>query len=113
MERRPVRSERTMYPRTVKNPLRAEQLAAAKVEEQVRKKWDPSYLTADEARSMPQDVAMRPENASRIQYSRNFWPENQAVASIALGPLPTGEGQVVQDRTVDSGNVFSGGKVEA
>jgi len=112
MNRPPPRSERTIYPRTVTNPLRGEQLARAKAEEAARKKWDPSYLTADEARSMPQDVAERPENAARIQYSRSQWPENRAAARVALGPLPTGEGQVVQERTVDAGSVFGGSKVE-
>lgn len=112
MNRPPPRSERTIFPRTVKNPLYRDQLAAAKDEERRRKDWDPSYITADEAREMPQDVAAMPENLARIHYSREHWPENQAVASIALGPLQTGEGQVVQDRPVDAGSVFGGAKID-
>ena len=108
---RPQRSERTIFPRHVKNPLRPDQLAAAKEEERQRKDWDPSYVTAEEVRAMPQDVASRPENASRIRYSREHWPENQANATTALGPLPTGEGQTVEERSVHTADVFGGQRV--
>lgn len=74
-------------------PLTQEELAQAREAEKARKKWDPSYITAAEAREMPAEVAARPDVAARVQYSQPDWPENRMSATEALGPLPTGAGE--------------------
>lgn len=107
--KRPVpRSDRTMFPRTVRRPLTGPQFREAKSAEAVRAKHDPHYITADEARKLPAEVAQRPEVQSRIRYSQPEWPESRSTATKALGPLPTGEGQTVQERTVDAADLFGG-----
>jgi hypothetical protein len=73
-----------------------ERLKAVEIE---RKKWDPSYIDAETARSIPAEVLdAKPELASRVRYSQQDWPENHASASEALGTLPGGEGQTTELR---------------
>ena len=82
---------RTMFPRDVEPPLRGKRFEQAKAQEAERKRWDPGYLTRDEATSIPQHVIeARPDLRARVELSRQNWPEHRAVATIALGDLGPG-----------------------
>jgi hypothetical protein len=100
-----------MYPQRVERPLHGERFEKAKEAEAARAKVDKFYITADEARSLPPEAAELPDVKSRVEYSRHDWPENRASATAALGPLPPGEGEEVERRTVDAEQIFGGGKV--
>jgi hypothetical protein len=105
------RSQRTIFPKTVEQPLSGERLAQAKEAEAARAKHDKMYITADEAQALPPEAAELPEIRSRVEYSRHDWPENRASATIALGPLPPGEGEEIEKRSVPAEEIFTGGKV--
>ncbi len=105
------RSDRTMHPREFRPPLTARRFKEAKASELRRKVYDPHYITRDEVAALPQEALAAPEVRNRIEYSRHDWPENRAVASIALGPLAPGEGETVEQRAVPVEAVL-GGKIE-
>lgn len=105
---------RTMFPNEVQNPYDAKALAAAKAREAERQKWDPSYLTRDQAAAIPQQVVdSTPGLRARIDYSRQEWPEHRAVATVALGDLPQGTGETVEDRSFPAEKLFSGATLRA
>lgn len=78
--------------RSVNGPLSMSGLAAAREAERIRAEWDTMYITADQARSIPEE-AMTPELQARIKYSQRDWPENRLALSAAMGPLGPGEGE--------------------
>jgi hypothetical protein len=106
------RSERTIFPRDHTRPLKGEHFDRAKEVEKARAKVDKYYMTADEARALPPEVVQRPEVQDRIRYSQRDWPESKSTATRALGPLEPGEGETVQQRGVEAGSIFEGGKVD-
>lgn len=90
-----------------RTPLTTDELEAAREQERLRKKWDPAYITAAEAREIPQEVIENdPGLQQRILYSQPDWPENRMSASEALGPLPGGEGQVTVQRGGTAADFF-------
>ena len=105
-------SRRTIFPRSVEQPLRGEKYATAKKAEAERKRHDPTYITADEARKLPQEAAERPEIRFRIESSRSDWPENRASATIALGALVGGSGETVEERPLDAEVIFDGSRAD-
>lgn len=107
------RSERTIFPRDHTRPLKGDSLAEAKQREAERQKVDPHYITADEARGLPPEAQDQPHIRERIEYSRRDWPENKAVATVALGPLDGGAGETIVTREVDSASIFEGGQMPA
>ncbi len=115
MKRGPCPPEqRTMFPKNQQRraPLNADEVEAAREEERGRKKWDPTYVTAAEARSVPKDVlAKDAQLRGRIEYSQPDWPENRMSATEALGELPPGAGEDVEKREVDAASLFAGRKV--
>ena len=106
------RSAQTIFPKNYTRPLRGKYFEKAKEDEAARAKVDRHYITAPEARALPQEARNLPEIQQRIEYSRNDWPENKAVASIALGPLETGEGERIEERKIESNTIFEGSKIE-
>lgn len=108
----PAGSGRTIYPKEHRRPLTGRHFDEAKAAESARKKYDPSYITADDARALPSDIAQRPDMQERIRYSQPDWPESRSTATRALGPLPTGEGQEVDERVVESADLFQGGSMK-
>lgn len=107
------RSERTMHPTSHTRPLKGERFDKAKEAEAARRKHDRYYISADEARSLPPEAQDLPEIRDRIEHSRHDWPENKAVASVALGPLEGGEGETTINRDVEAASIFEGGQVPA
>lgn len=106
---------RTMFPKVQqrRTPLTASEVEAARAEEANRKKWDPQYITAAEARSVPKDVLERDAVLrGRIEYSQPDWPENRMSATEALGELPPGCGEEVERREVDAASLFTGKPVK-
>jgi hypothetical protein len=116
MNRRPCPPEqRTMFPKNQqrRTPLDADEVEAAREEERGRKKWDPTYVTAEEARSVPKDVLVRDATLrGRIEYSQPDWPENRMSATEALGDLPAGAGEDVEKRPMDAEDLFAGKPVK-
>lgn len=106
------RSDRTIFPKTVERPLHGESLEKAREAEKVRAKNDSYYITAETARALPPEAAELLEVRSRVEYSRHDWPENRAAASVALGPLPAGEGEEIELRSIDAAEIFTGGKIQ-
>lgn len=105
-------SAQTIFPKNHTRPLKGKQFEQAKKAEAARAKVDRFYITADQARALPQEARELPEVQQRIEHSRHDWPENKAVASIALGPLETGEGERIEERKLDSNSIFEGRKIE-
>ena len=106
------RSERTIHPQHHTRPLKGESFKKAKEAEVARAKTDPYYISAEQARALPSEVAQRPEVMDRIRYSQRDWPESKSTATLALGPLKPGEGEVVQHRDADAESLFGGGRIE-
>lgn len=104
---------RTIYPRTHvrEAPLTPGELAQAREAEKARQKWDPDYITAEEARSIPPEaLESQPDLRGRIERSQPDWPEHRMAASQALGDLPAGNGEQVERRDIPALDVFKGGK---
>ncbi|MEE8609097.1 MAG: hypothetical protein V3S55_15950 [Nitrospiraceae bacterium] len=88
-------------------PATAKQMEQLRAIEQERKKWDKSYIDAETAHSIPQEVVdASPDLAHRIRNSQVDWPENRASATEALGPLVGGEGQTIEVRKVNTEDLF-------
>jgi len=106
---------RTMFPRVQqrRTPLTPSEVEAARADEANRKKWDPTYITAEEARSIPKEVLERDATLrGRIEYSQPDWPENRMSATEALGELPPGCGEDIEVRNVDAESLFTGKAVK-
>lgn len=104
-----------MFPKVQQRraPLSPSEVEDARSEESQRKKWDPSYITAKEARSIPKDVLERDATLrGRIEYSQPDWPENRMSATEALGELKPGCGETVERREVDAAGLFTGKPVK-
>lgn len=84
----------------------AEDIAKLKEEEAKRKELNPSYMTMEEAAEIPESLRNEPEIAARIESSRQHWPEEHMSLSqiVKAGgqQLPGGEGEQVEDRSVDA-----------
>lgn len=106
------RSERTIFPKDHTRPLKGEHFDRAKEVEAARAKVDKYYMTAEEARALPPEIAQRPEVKDRIRYSQGDWPESRSTATRALGPLKPGEGETVQNRETVAETIFEGGRIE-
>ena len=105
-------SPQTIYPKNHTRPLKGKYFEKAKAAEAARAKADPYYITADAARALPQEARDLPDIQQRIEHSRHDWPENKAAATIALGPLDTGEGERVEERKIETDTIFEGSKIE-
>ncbi len=100
-----------MFPKVQQRraPLSESEVVNARAEESARKKWDPTYITAKEARSIPKDVLERdPVLRGRIEHSQPDWPENRMSATEALGELKPGAGEDVEVREVPAASLFTG-----
>jgi len=96
-----------------RTPLTPDEVTRAREAEQARKRFDPHYMTADEARQIPSGmIASRPDLQDRIRYSQPDWPENRMSATQALGPLPGGSGETVERRAVGVEEIFRGRPVK-
>jgi hypothetical protein len=105
---------RTMLPKSHERraPLTKSELTEARAKEVDRKKWDPQYITAKEARSIPADIlASDAQLRGRVDYSQQDWPENRMSATEALGDLPAGSGEDIEVREVDTESLFGGGRM--
>ena len=88
-------------------PATAKQMETLKAIESERKKWDKSYIDAETAHSIPQEVVdASPDLANRIRNSQEDWPENRASATEALGPLVGGNGESIEVRKVNTEDLF-------
>ncbi len=92
-------------------PATPEQMERLRLVEKERQKWDRSYITAETARSIPQEVVDKdPTLQERIRMSAPDWPERHQSATQALGEdLPGGCGESIERRQVDSESLFTGG----
>lgn len=107
----PVRSERTIFPRSHTRPLVGEHFERAKAAEAARAERDPHYITAEQAQALPPEERAQPDVQSRVQYSQGDWPETRSTATRALGELKPGAGETVQRRSVDADALFQGRQV--
>jgi hypothetical protein len=90
-------------------PLTQAELAEARAREAARKQWDPGYVTAAEARSIPPEALdANPELKWRVERSQPDWPENRMSATEALGPLAGGCGETVEVREIPTESLFGG-----
>lgn len=88
-------------------PLTAEEVEDARRVEADRKKWDPEYITYEEAHAIAPEVLRGDIGLQRrIRYSQPDWPENRMSASVAFGPLQGGEGQVDISRGAPASEYF-------
>lgn len=77
--------------------------------EKARKKWDKFYISADQAKGIPQELADKdPSLQARIQASAPDWPERKLAASEALGDLAGGQGERIEKRGIPSEELFTG-----
>ncbi len=111
----PTRHAHYAYGKRI-HPASPEEHERAKAAEKERQKWDPSYITAEQAsRITPEVAATNPELAARVQYSAPSWPENSLAMSQSLGAagtLPGGEGETVSEgRSIDPADIFTGRRV--
>jgi hypothetical protein len=80
-------------------PASSAKMARLRDVELARQKYDKSYITAAEAREIPNEVLdADPDLAWRVRNSAQDWPENHASATEALGVLEGGEGQTTETR---------------
>lgn len=80
--------------------------------EAARKLYDPSYISAEQARGIPQQLMdENPALAARVRESAEHWPENSASASEVLTDLPGGAGETVETIKVDTASLFTGCQV--
>lgn len=88
-----------------------EHVARLKERETARKKFDPGYVTADEAAQIPPEMRHDPLVVSRVRASEPYWPERVAAASQVFNPdnLPGGAGEVITDRSVPAESLFADG----
>jgi hypothetical protein len=86
-------------------PLTGAELAQARAQEVARLEWDEYYITAEQARAIPQ-AAMTPELLSRVKYSQRDWPENRMSLAQALGPLPAGGGETYMQQGMAANEMF-------
>lgn len=92
-------------------PLTPQELERAREGEKARKQWDDTYVTRDEAASIPQEALDKnPQLQHRIEYSRPDWPENRMSATQALGDLKGGDGETTERRPVEAGDLFRSGE---
>ena len=93
-------------------PASPEQMERLRAIERERRKWDKSYITAEEARSIPSEVADKdPVLQSRIAASAPDWPERQQSAGHVFRDVEGGCGESIERRNVDSESLFTGGPV--
>lgn len=91
-------------------PATPEQMERLRVIERERQKWDPSYITAEQARAIPAEVADKdPVLQGRIAASAPDWPERQQSAGEVFKDVPGGQGEVTERRTMDVNELFTGG----
>ena len=91
-------------------PASLEQIEALRVIERARMKWDPSYITAEQAKAIPQEVAdANPVLKARISASAPDWPERRMAAGQVFADVPGGEGEGVDRRVMDAEEAFTGG----
>lgn len=77
--------------------------------EQARKKYDPGYISAEEAKTIPQELLDEdPLLASRLRSSADAWPENHLSASQVFRDVPGGSGESIETRVVEAASLFDG-----
>jgi hypothetical protein len=113
---KPIRATRGSYDYgngTNLTPASQKQQETLREQEKARQKWDKSYVTAEQARSIPKDLlATDPMLRARVEHSQPDWPEHRANATQALGPLEGGQGETVESRPTAAEDLFTGGRVE-
>ncbi len=91
-------------------PASEQQMERLRAIERERKKWDKSYITAEEARKIPAEVADKdPVLQAHIAASAPDWPERQQAAGEVFRDLEGGCGETIERRTVDAESLFTGG----
>lgn len=85
-------------------PLTPAQLEREKVREAERKKFDPGYVTAEEAAALPDAAREDPAVVARVSASARDWPENRASLAMAFprDRMPTGDGGETRTERVDA-----------
>lgn len=91
-------------------PASPEQMERLRVVEKARRKWDKDYITAEQARAIPQEVAdADPILQARIIRSAEDWPERHLSAGEVFRDVPGGQGEVTERRSVEAESLFTGG----
>ena len=94
---------------TAATPEEMERLRAV---EEARKKYDPSYISHDDAVKIPEQLLTEnPGLAARVRESSTHWPEGMAPVSEIFQDLPGGAGEVTKTQAVDSASLFTGRQV--
>ena len=89
-----------------------EEMTQLKATEEARKRYDPSYISHDEAMSIPDQLLSEdPSLAFRVRESAKHWPEGMAPVSEIFTNLPGGSGETVTTEAVDSATLFTGRQV--
>jgi len=90
------------------DPLMPQEIEAARASERARQAWDPSYISADEAATIPQEVLdSNPMLRADVERSMQTWPERRMAASTLIGEnLPGGEGEVAMRPHTDAAGYF-------
>lgn len=95
-------------------PATPEQMERLRAVEAERKKWDPSYIDAEQAQSIPQELADRdPALQQRIRSSAEDWPERHQSAGQVFDGVPGGQGEQTERRPMDVDQVFTGRSMKA
>ena len=94
---------------TAATPEEMERLRAV---EEARKKYDPSYISHDEAMKIPEQLLSEDLMlAARVRESSTHWPEGMAPVSEIFQDLPGGAGERTETQAVDSASLFTGRQV--
>lgn len=90
------------------DPLTPGELERAREAEQLRKRWDPGYVTAEQAATIPQEVMDQdPMLRDRVARSMEDWPERRMAASQLVGDdLPGGCGETSKRIHLDAASLF-------
>lgn len=91
-------------------PASPKQMERLRAVERERQKWDPSYITAEQAKAIPREVAdADPTLQSRIAASAPDWPERHMSAGEVFRDVEGGAGEVTERRSVEAESLFTGG----
>lgn len=93
-------------------PATEERMAELREQERQRKRFDPGYLSAEDAAKLSDVAKQDPTVRARVESSMPHWPENEAAMSATLRGVQDSDNGVPTDRRdVNAADVFAGRKV--
>jgi hypothetical protein len=87
-------------------PVSAESLERLRRREEYLKQTDPSYVSYEDAKKIPEEIRNEPDVKARVAASAQHWPERHGRMRELTKDLPPGCGETVTDRSVDAAELF-------